>query len=37
MHDYLRLAGHHLGKQSQRVVNIERMARERRGRRERVA
>ncbi|HEY3992267.1 MAG TPA: PHP-associated domain-containing protein [Ktedonobacteraceae bacterium] len=37
MHDYLRLAGHHLGKQSQRVVNIERLARERRGRRERVA
>ena len=34
MHDYLRLAGHHLGKQSRRVVKIERIAR---GRRARVA
>jgi predicted metal-dependent phosphoesterase TrpH len=32
MHDYLRLAGHHLGKQSRRVVKIERF-----GRRTRVA
>lgn len=30
MHDYLRLAGHHLGKQSRRVVKIERFARHRR-------
>lgn len=30
MHDYLRLAGHHLGKQSRRVVKIERIARGRR-------
>src|SRR5258707_611335 len=29
MHDYLRLAGHHLGKQGRRVVNIERMRRAR--------
>ncbi|HEY3994298.1 MAG TPA: PHP-associated domain-containing protein [Ktedonobacteraceae bacterium] len=34
MNDYLRLAGHHLGKQSRRVVKIERIAR---GRRARVA
>lgn len=34
MHDYLRLAGHHLGKQSRRVVKIERIVR---GRRARVA
>jgi predicted metal-dependent phosphoesterase TrpH len=34
MHDYLRLAGHHLGKQSRRVVKIERITR---GRRVRVA
>lgn len=34
MHDYLRLAGYHLGKQSRRVVKIERIAR---GRRARVA
>lgn len=34
MHDYLRLAGHHLGKQGRRVVRIERITR---GRRERVA
>lgn len=32
MHDYLRLAGHHLGKQSRRVVKMERF-----GRRTRVA
>lgn len=32
MHDYLRLAGHHLGKQSRRVVKLERP-----GRRARVA
>lgn len=30
MHDYLRLAGHHLGKQSRRVVKIERITRGRR-------
>jgi predicted metal-dependent phosphoesterase TrpH len=30
VHDYLRLAGHHLGKQSKRVVNIERISRTRR-------
>ncbi len=34
MHDYLRLARHHLGKQGRRVVKIERIAR---GRRARVA
>jgi predicted metal-dependent phosphoesterase TrpH len=34
MHDYLRLAGHHLGKQGRRVVRIERGTR---GRRESVA
>lgn len=34
MNDYLRLAGYHLGKQSRRVVKIERIAR---GRRTRVA
>jgi predicted metal-dependent phosphoesterase TrpH len=34
MHDYLRLAGHHLSKQGRRVVKIERIAR---GRRTRVA
>lgn len=34
MHDYLCLAGHHLGKQSRRVVKIERLVR---ARRERVA
>ncbi|HEU5382210.1 MAG TPA: PHP-associated domain-containing protein [Ktedonobacteraceae bacterium] len=34
MHDYLRLAGHHLGKQSRRVVSRERLTR---GRRVRVA
>lgn len=34
MHDYLRLAGHHLSKQGRRVVNIERIGR---GRRTRVA
>ncbi len=30
MNDYLRLAGHHLGKQGRRVVHVERMARRRR-------
>jgi predicted metal-dependent phosphoesterase TrpH len=30
MNDYLRLAGHHLGKQSRRVVKMERIARRRR-------
>lgn len=34
MHDYLRLARHHLGKQSRRVVSMERLGR---GRRARVA